>query len=414
MGDASQRLEFIETVMSEGTARGIAHRVAEDARLDGRGVTLDDRFLVNFSSCSYLGLEVDPRLKAAVVAAVERFGTQFSASRSFISAPPYEQLEALLGELTGGTVLVTPNTTLAHLSALPVLVGEQDAVILDHKVHHSVQLTIPLLRQQGTRVEFVRHQRIDLLEKLIRDLKDSHRHIWYLADGVYSMYGDLAAIEAMSWLVSEYEQLHLYIDDAHGMSWRGRHGRGFALEELTRRERCVVAVSLNKAFGAGGGALVFDDPDSCRRVRHCGGPMIFTGPVQPPILAAGIASAEIHLSDEIEQLQAELRERVLYTNRLAAELDIPLANHSEVPIRFIALGNIMIAYEMAEHLLERGLLANPAVFPAVPAKRCGVRFTVTRHQRLSDIRRLLETADLTGDTSIEVSCPHSPRARGRN
>ncbi len=90
MGDASQRLEFIETVMSEGTARGIAHRVAEDARLDGRGVTLDDRFLVNFSSCSYLGLEVDPRLKAAVVAAVERFGTQFSASRSFISAPPYE------------------------------------------------------------------------------------------------------------------------------------------------------------------------------------------------------------------------------------------------------------------------------------------------------------------------------------
>jgi 7-keto-8-aminopelargonate synthetase-like enzyme len=391
VGDASQRLEFIQTVMSEGAARGIAHRAAEDIRLDGRGVTLNGRLLVNFASCSYLGLEVDPRLKAAVVAAVDRFGTQFSSSRSFISAPPYEQLEDLLGRLTGGTVLVTPNTTLAHLSALPVLVGEQDAVILDHQVHHSVQLAVPQLRQQGTRVEFVRHQRIDLLEKLIRDLKDSHRHIWYLADGVYSMYGDLAAIEAMSWLVSEYEQLHLYIDDAHGMSWRGRHGRGYALEELTRRERCVVATSLNKAFGAGGGALVFEDSDQYRKVRHCGGPMIFTGPIQPPILAAGIASAEIHLSDEIEGLQAELRERVIYTNRLAAELDLPLANSCEVPIRFIAIGKFAIACEMAEHLLERGLLLNAAVFPAVPAKRCGLRFTVTRHHRLSDIRRLLET-----------------------
>jgi len=391
MGDVSQRLEFIETVMSEGIARGIAHRSAQYTSLDGRSVTLDDRLLVNFASCSYLGLEVDPRLKAAVAHAVERFGTQFSASRSFISAPPYEQLEDLLGQLTGGSVLVTPNTTLAHFSALPVLIGEEDAVILDHQVHHSVQLSIPQLRQQGTRVEFVRHQRMDLLEQMIRDRKDSHRHIWYLADGVYSMYGDLATIEAMSWLVSEYEQLHLYIDDAHGMSWRGCHGRGHALEELTRRERCVVATSLNKAFGAGGGALVFDDPDLCRRVRFCGGPMIFTGPIQPPILAAAIASAEIHLSDEIDILQAELCERVRFTNRLASELDLPMVNSCEVPIRFIAIGKFAIACEMAEHLLERGLLLNAAVFPAVPAKRCGLRFTVTRHHQLSDIRRLLET-----------------------
>jgi 7-keto-8-aminopelargonate synthetase-like enzyme/predicted N-acyltransferase len=390
MGDVSQRLEFIETVMTEGAARGIAHRVADDTPLDGRKVTLDGRSLVNFASCSYLGLEVDPRLEAAVIAAVRRYGTQFSSSRSFISAPPYERLEALLEELTGGTVLVTPNTTLAHLSALPVIVGEEDAVILDHQVHHSVQLTVPQLRQQGTRVEFVRHQRIDLLEKLIRELKDKHRHIWFLADGVYSMYGDLSAIEAMSWLASEYEQLHLYIDDAHGMSWRGQHGRGYALDELTRRERCVVATSLNKSFGAGGGALVFDDPELCRRVRHCGGPMIFTGPIQPPILGAAIASAEIHLSSEIEGLQAELRERVLYTNRLAAELGVPLVNDCEVPIRFIALGKFAIATEMTEHLLDQGLLVNSAVFPAVPAKRCGVRFTVTRHQQLSDIRRLLE------------------------
>ena len=38
--------------------------------------------------------------------------------------------------------------------------------------------------------------------------------------------------------------------------------------------------------------------------------MIFSGPVQPPMLGAAIESAKIHLSDELPALQAALRERV--------------------------------------------------------------------------------------------------------
>lgn len=390
MADTAQLLKFIDAAMSEGIARGIAHRTVEDTRLDGRSVTLDEASAINFASCSYLGLEVDPRLKAAVVEAVERYGTQFSSSRSYASAPGYRELEALLDELTGGSALVSPNTTLAHLSALPVLVGDDDAVILDHQVHHTVQLAVPQLRQQGVHVEFVRHERLDLLDERIRDLCKRHPRVWYLADGVYSMYGNLAALDALRWLAAEHEQLHLYIDDAHGTSWCGAHGRGFALSRLVERERCFVAISLNKAFGAAGGALVFPDRASCERVRKCGGPMIFTGPVQPPMLGAAIASAKIHLSDEIGSMQRELMERVRFANRTAAELGIPLANDCEVPIRFVALGQPVVAYDVAEALLRRGFLTNCAVFPAVPAKRCGVRFTLTRHHALDDIRALLE------------------------
>jgi 7-keto-8-aminopelargonate synthetase-like enzyme len=376
--------------MSEGIARGIAHRTVEDTHLDGRVITLDAHRAINFASCSYLGLEVDPRLKAAAIDAVERLGTQFSSSRSYLSAPPYAELEVLIGEMTGGHALVTPNTTLAHLSALPVIIGEEDAVILDHQVHHTVQLAVPQLRQQGARIEFIRHERMDQLDARIGELARHHPKVWYLADGVYSMYGNLAATDALRWLSGEHEQLHLYIDDAHGTSWRGRHGRGFALSELAGVERCFVAMSLNKAFAAAGGALVFPDAETRDRVAKCGGPMIFTGPLQPPMLGAAIASARIHLSEEISSLQCELMERVQFANRTAAELGVPLANTCEVPIRFVALGKPVIAYDMVEHLLERGMLTNCAVFPAVPAKRCGVRFTLTRHQSLDDIRNLLE------------------------
>ena len=390
MGEASRAIEFVDAAVADARAHGVVHLNAQDFRLDGRSIRIDARERLNFASCSYLGLELDPRLKAGAIDAVERYGTQFSSSRTYVSAPPYEELEALLDGIFEAHTLVTPSTTLSHFSALPVLVGEEDAVILDHQVHQSVQMAIPQIRLQGTHVEFVRHGRLDLLESRISELAESHRKVWYLADGIYSMYGDPAPLKALSWLLARHEQLQLYIDDAHGMSWCGVRGRGFSAEQLAGHERVTIAVSLNKAFGAAGGALVFPNADLRSKVRACGGPMIFGGPVQPPMLGAALASARIHLSPEIEALQQDLLERIRYTNRVAAELDLPLVSRSEVPIRYVGLGLLAACYDMTEHLLERGVFVNPAAFPAVGTRYSGIRFTLTRHQSLEDIRHVLE------------------------
>jgi hypothetical protein len=240
-------------------------------------------------------------------------------------------------------------------------------------------------------VEYVRHGRLDRLEERIAALAERHRHVWFLIDGVYSMHGDLAPVDALAWLLSRHEQLHLYVDDAHGTSWTGRHGRGHALEHLPDRRRVVVALSLNKSFGAAGGALVLPDEETRRWVRHTAAPLLFTGPVQPPMLGAALASAHLHLSPELEALQAELRLRIRHANRRARELGLPLLHGSEVvPIRFVGLGPRAASTAMAAHLREQGVLASCAVFPAVPAHQTGIRFTLTRHHRLEDVDRLLE------------------------
>ena len=129
-----------------GMARdlGIGLLAAEDTSLGGRTLRVEGREQLNFSSCSYLGLELDPRLIEGAVEATRRFGTQFSVSRAFLSAPPYAELESLLGEITGGPTLVTPNTTLASASALPSLIGEGDAVLLDQQVTDQVATVLPV------------------------------------------------------------------------------------------------------------------------------------------------------------------------------------------------------------------------------------------------------------------------------
>jgi 7-keto-8-aminopelargonate synthetase-like enzyme len=389
MGEASQALAFVDAAISEAARHGVVFVSAEDEPLDGRTVRVEGKPVLNFASCSYLGLELDARIQQGAVDATLRYGTQFSSSRTYIEAPLYQELEELLGRITGGSALVTPNTTLGHLSTLPVIVGEDDAVLLDHQVHHTVQLALHQLRAQGSHVEFVRHGRIDQLDERIRLLSQTHPRVWYFADGVYSMYGNLAPMKALTWLLGVHERLHLYVDDAHGTSWTGRHGRGYALENLPRDPRVVVAISLNKAFGAAGGAVVFPDDEMRRRVRTCGGPMIFTGPVQPPMLGAAVASAKIHLSDELAVMQRELAERIQLANELAAELDLPLASRSAVPIRYVGLGPPVASHAMTGRLLERGFYANCATFPAVRARCSGLRFTLTRHHTPADVRALL-------------------------
>jgi 7-keto-8-aminopelargonate synthetase-like enzyme len=390
MGSHSRLLDAVEKIVATGSSLGIGLLQAEDEQLDGRHLQIRGQSVLSFSSCSYLGLELDPRLIEATVDAVRRYGTQFSASRTYVSAPAYEELEALLEEIFGGPVLTAPSTTLAHLTTLPVLVGERDAVILDQKVHESVQAAASLLPAQGTHIELVRHSRVDLIESRVRHLASRYERIWYCCDGVYSMQGDFAPISELRELLDAHEQLHLYADDAHGTSWSGPRGCGTVLSRLGSRDRVFVAVSLNKSFAAAGGAVVFPSAALRDRVRARGGPTRYSGPIQPPMLGAALGSARIHLSDALPGLQQELWERMRLRNRLAAELKVPLVSNDQTPLGYIGLGPVRVVSRMMQYLLAEGVYANAGTYPAVPANACGIRFTVTRHHTPEDVCHLLE------------------------
>ena len=191
---------------------------------------------------------------------------------------------ACSGALFDAPLVVAQTTTLAHLAALPILVGKDDAVVCDQMVHNSVQAVLPTLAAAGTTCRFVRHNRMDRLDQLVGVLAAEHRRVWYLADGVYSMHGDVAPLDQLRELASRHDRLWLYIDDAHGVSWSGRHGRGTVLGNGGAPPRTVMVASLAKAFSAGGAVIVTPDAETARFIRTCGSTLIFSGPA-----AAGAA-----------------------------------------------------------------------------------------------------------------------------
>jgi 7-keto-8-aminopelargonate synthetase-like enzyme len=385
----ANRLEEANRIIGAARDLGLAHQIAEDEFFTGRTFQLAGRDLIHFGSCSYLGLELDPRLIDAGIDALRRYGAHFSSSRSYISCPLYRDLEERLERLFARPVLVTGTTTLAHLAALPILCAPGDAVLIDQQAHASLQLAANQLRALGVRVEVAAHNHAERLRRQVAGLRDRARHIWYVGDGIYSMYGDRAPLETLLELTRSNEQFHVYLDDAHGISWSGKCGKGFVLDRAPDEERWVVAVTLGKAFGAGGAALVLPNRAWQRRIQHCGGTVVFTGPVPPAMLGAAIASADIHLSGEIEMLQAQLRDRIERCNRALRDAEVPLVSHEATPVRFIATGEPGVTQAVLSRAIDRGFFLNPAVYPAVSRRRSGLRFTLTLHQREEDIDALV-------------------------
>lgn len=383
-------IDILDQMATDFIRRDVAQHAADPVPTDGRHVSVGGRAMLNFGSCSYLGLETHPALKAGVEDAVRRFGTQFSSSRAYISHGLYGPLEALLAQIFERPVVVASSTTLGHIAALPVLVGDDDAVILDHQVHHSVQSAAQLLKARGVPLHVIRHNDMAQLERKIADLQGRHRHIWYFADGVYSMFGDFAPVQTLHDLMDRYPSFHTYVDDAHGMSWSGPNGRGVVRAELPHHPKMVLAVSLNKAFACAGGALVFPDERMATLVRNTGGTLIFSGPIQPPMLGAALAAARLHLSDELAERQRALFDLIDHTNARLDALGLPQYRVTRSPLYFIPVGLPRVVANLARRLLAEGFYVNMATFPATPMRQGGLRFMLNHHLTRADVDALLD------------------------
>jgi 7-keto-8-aminopelargonate synthetase-like enzyme len=401
------RINLVKNTARALTSRGIFHLTAENQHCDGRSLILNGKSLVTFGSCSYLGLETDVRLKTASCEAVLRYGAQFPSSRAYVSAPLYTRLERALGEIFEGRPLTIASTTsLGHMAALPVLITERDAVLYDAFVHASVQAVLPTLREQGAYCEVAPHNQLEAVEARARELLLTRERVFYLCDGIYSMHGDQVDVPALYAMLDRVPQLHAYIDDAHGMAFAGRNGAGSVLGVHGGHERATVVLSMAKGMGAAGAVIVTPTEELRESIFSCGSTMIFSGPMQPALLGAAVASAEILASPEIVTMQAEVMDRIQTFDSLARSEGLRVNGSPATPIRFLEVGSEEAAIDLAATMQGLGYFVNVAVFPAVARGHAGVRLVFTRHNTREDVVGLVNALS----RAIHESARRSPRA----
>jgi 7-keto-8-aminopelargonate synthetase-like enzyme len=379
----------IFSILQKSASIGLGHVTVDSLGFTSNTFKVKGKEYVNFSLCDYLALGHDERIKQGAINAIEKHGFYASVSRAYLELDLYQTAEDQLSKVFQKPVVLFPKTTLVHIGVLPILTDIDDAIILDHQVHTSVKLASDLLKSYGNHIETIRHSRMDILEDKIKELKNKFTKIWYLVDGIYSGYGDKLPINEIKTLLNKYEQLHLYVDDSHGLSWNGDRGQGYINQLLGTHPRVIITTSLCKGYGAEGGVVICNDLEMKKRILTCAAPLVFVSPVSPATLGAIIESSKIHLSKEIKIRQDELRSKMDLFYLTAKGLGLPLITEKSSPIAFFAAGKPDMCQKICFGLMKQGYYTNAFHYPAVPVNNSGIRALISLYQTDSDISNML-------------------------
>lgn len=352
-----------------------------------RSVSVNGRRVVNFGSDSFLGLDQDPRVQAALVRGVEKWGTHNGASRAFSSVRANTVAEEkLAGWLGTEACLIYPSVTLANMGALPGLVGKQDVLVVDEQAHNSIQEGAKIAKANGVRVLPFGHCDPHALDRVLREAAPYRVGVVAL-DGVYSMSGALPPLAELNAVARRHNAV-LYVDDAHGTGVLGEHGRGTVRDALGGYDNTFVVGSLSKAFSCLGG-FVGCPKEFHRLLKVRSNTYIFGGPVPPPYLEAVCAVVDILASGEYALLRARLDGFVRRLADGAARLGLDVLG-GLTPIISVLIGDEMDTLNAGRFLFDAGYYVQSVTFPAVPYHAGVLRMQVNANHYAAQIDGLLD------------------------
>lgn len=205
----------------------------------------------------------------------------------------------------------------------------------------------------------------------------------YVADGVYSTGGAAPVAELLR--LQEKYGLFLLFDEAHGTSTIGTQGRGLVLETMGEiNDRTLIITSLNKGFGASGGAIFLGRKGSKERfdtALRSGGPLMWSQRINTAGIGAILASAELHRTAELTGLQRKLQENIaLFDSLVKTE-----QSGDGLPIRFVSVDSEDATVKLAQILLQHGYYTSPLFFPIVGRGKAGLRVMLRANMTSAEI-----------------------------
>jgi 8-amino-7-oxononanoate synthase len=365
-------------------------------QIDGRMIRIGDRWLADFASCNYLGLDLDREIIDAIPEYLSRWGTHPSWSRLLGSPALYEQIESTVTSLLGAEdVLLLPTITHIHNSLVPVLAGN-GTIYLDGRAHKTIYDGCAFARGHGATVRRFRHNDLDQLEELLRGDDPGPRLI--CMDGVNSMSGNAPDVPAVAALAREHAAL-LYVDDAHGFGVVGERapdelcdygtrGNGIVRHLGEGYDGVVLVGGFSKAYSSLL-AFVTCPPELKRILKTALPPYLYSGPSPIATLATAIEGLRVNeeRGDALRATVHRLTHRVL--DRLD-ELQVHTPNRSGYPIIEIPLRDPDDIDAVGLYLFDHGIYATMAAYPLVPRREVGFRIQLTAANTDQEVDRLLE------------------------
>jgi 8-amino-7-oxononanoate synthase len=375
----------------DGAARAELEQLRADGlhrqmrRVEGRAgprMRVDGREALMFAGSNYLDLAGDARVIAAATRALEQCGGAAGGSRLISgNLALHEQLESQLARFSGTEgALVFGSGYLANLGVVTALAGPGDVIVSDAFNHASI---IDACRLSRAETRVFAHNDAESLTDLARNLTGFRRRV-LIVDGVYSMDGDVAALEDLV-AIARAHDMWVVVDDAHGVGVLGEQGRGAV--ELAGVVPDLVIGNLAKAFGAYG-AYVACSGAVRELLVNTARSFIFTCALPPAAAGAALAGVEIAVQEPERRRTVLERSGQLRRELASAGFDTGASTTHIVPLM---IGDETRTMSLCEQALARGVYAQGIRYPSVPHGASRIRLTPTSGHSVADITAAVRT-----------------------
>ena len=360
-------------------------------------VVIGSRQLKAFCSNDYLGLANHPELVNALAQGGQKYGVGSGASHLISGhSAAHELLEKQLASFQERHIpkvrtLFFSTGYLANLAAitgLARLAQRGDLSIYSAKLNHASLIDGVRLAtaQMHATVNLFDHAELTSLTELLK--KDTASLKLIVADGVFSMDGDLAPVKALLQIAEQYDAL-LIVDDAHGFGVLGKQGHGILEQENIHSDRIIYIGTLGKAAGVSGAFICAQD-SFIEWLIQKGRPYIYSTATPPAIAHTLLKSLEIIASDEGIKRRTQLNHLIKIWQDEMVFLEWQKVS-SCTPIQPVLLGSNANALMAAKLLDEAGYLIPAIRPPTVPVGSARLRITFSANHSADDLRKLITT-----------------------
>ena len=371
-------------VMQQGAARlGLSNpffRLHQGTA--GAQTCIGERDYLNFASYNYLGYSGHPRVAEAAKAAIDRYGTSVSASRPVSGDRPlHRELErelAKLYDVDDAVVMVSGHAT--NVTTIGYLFGPRDLVVHDELIHNSVLQGIQL---SGARRLSFAHNDWQALDRLLGEQRQHFERVLVVVEGIYSMDGDYPELPRFVELKHKHK-VFLMVDEAHSLGVMGATGKGIREHFGLAGDAVDIWMgTLSKTLSSCGGYIA-GSTALIEHLKFLAPGFLYSVGMPPAVTASALAALQLLAEDRERVAQVQARGELFL--RLAREAGLDTATSTGLAVIPVITGSSFKAGRLSSALFERGINAQPILYPAVPEQSARVRFFVSCEHSEEQIR----------------------------
>ncbi|MFA5108335.1 MAG: aminotransferase class I/II-fold pyridoxal phosphate-dependent enzyme [Candidatus Micrarchaeia archaeon] len=385
---------ILQPIVDDLKAKDLDWKIYKLESNSGAHAIVNGKKMLMFGTNNYLGLSNHPKLKEAAIEAVKKYGAGSGSVRAISGTMDlHVKLEETIARFKKTQAANYFQTGFAaNAGGLPQLLDAETLAISDELNHGSI---IDGVRLSKAEKAIYKHNDMNDLAAKLEEVQKSakYKKIWIITDGVFSMDGDTAKLGEIAKLKEKYDNVYIWVDDAHGDGVLGSHGRGIVDHFHLHNKVEAEMGTFSKAFGVVGG-LVSGSKTLKEFMHNKARTYLLSGSAPPATAASCIAALE--LLEQDDTLVKKLWENTKYFKENLKKMGFNTGN-SDTPIIPIMIGESTAATKFSQQLFAEGVFALPIVFPMVAQGKARVRMQVRADFTKEDLDFCLEACRRAGE-----------------